>query len=79
MSHFLGLRAGGVQSCADEGGGRVGAGGGGGGGVGGLVGFVRVVYEFYVFLVPRTTRIHESFVNQLTYRCKPVKKSLFYK
>ena len=50
MSHFLGLRAGGVQSCADEGGGRVGAGGGGGGGVGGLVGFVRVIYEFYVFM-----------------------------
>ena len=37
-------------------------------------------YGFYVFLVPTTrtttTRKHESFVNRLTYRCKPVKTTL---
>ena len=50
------------------------------GGVGGGVGQVGQggLYEFYVFhvhLVPtRTTTIHESFVNRLTYGCKPVKK-----
>ena len=34
----------------------------------------------YVFLVPtrRTTTIHESFVNRLTYGCKPVKTILVF-
>ena len=37
---------------------------------------------FYVFLVPTTTtprRIHEAFVNRLTYGCKPVKKLIIIK
>ena len=35
-----------------------------------------VTYGFYVYLVPRTTTTttrHESFVDRLTYGCKPVK------